>query len=47
MDHEKTIFLKYLDGKADLDEKRQLLAYLKNNPSARLRERSYVCSPRG
>ncbi len=35
MDHEKTIFLKYLDGKADLDEKRQLLAYLKNNPSAR------------
>ncbi|MBR3075437.1 MAG: FecR domain-containing protein [Bacteroidales bacterium] len=35
MDHEKTIFLKYLDGKAGLDEKRQLLAYLKNNASAR------------
>ncbi len=35
MDHEKSIFLKYLDGKAGLDEKRQLLAFLKSNPQAR------------
>ena len=35
MDHEKSIFIKYLDGKASPDEKRQLLAYLKNNASAR------------
>ena len=35
MDHEKSIFIKYLDGKADPDEKRQLVAYLKSNASAR------------
>lgn len=35
MDHEKSIFLKYLDGKAGLDEKQQLLSALKNNPEAR------------
>ena len=35
MDHEKSLFLKYLDGKASPDEKQQLLAYLKNNASAR------------
>lgn len=35
MDHEISIFIKYLDGKADPDEKRQLVAYLKSNASAR------------
>lgn len=35
MDHEKSLFLKYLDGKASPDEKRQLLAYLKDNASAK------------
>ena len=35
MDHEESIFIKYLDGKASLDEKRQLLAYLKNAEEAK------------
>lgn len=35
MDHEKSLFMKYLDGKAGPDEKKQLLGYFKNNPEAR------------
>lgn len=35
MNHEKSLFLNYLDGKAGLEEKRQLLALLKENPEAR------------
>ena len=35
MNHEKTLFLEYLDGKADLESKRQLLRLLKENPEAR------------
>ncbi len=35
MDHEKNIFIKYLDGNASPDEKRQLHAYLKNTKDAR------------
>lgn len=35
MDHEKTLLFKYLDGKASLEEKRQLLDILRNRPEAK------------